>query len=376
MDPLNETSAPAQRPRVLIVDDEANLPIFLKDFLEECGFDVSMAVTGKSALRVALENPPDAIVLDVDLPDTDGYTLCRAMRRTSTLRTVPIVMLTALSDKRNEIAGLRAGADDYLTKPIDTERLQARLENALSRNIRELDANPLTHLPGNTSILQEMERRLQKKEPFAVIYSDLNNFKAFNDRYGFLRGDQAIKVAAQCIVFSVEGRAAQSMVMTGNWFIGHVGGDDFVVILPAEKAEDVSREIIKRFDAAVPDLYDPEDKARGYILGKTRQGEPARFPFVGIALAIVSNGDRRFSHPGEISSMASELKSYAKSFGKSAFVMDRRDRTAEKTSEGPDQRPPSSESQKASPSAILPPDIFSELGFSPEGTPSPGKGPL
>jgi DNA-binding response OmpR family regulator len=94
-----------------------------------------------------LENPPDAIILDVDLPDTDGYTLCRAMRRTSTLRTVPIVMLTALSDKRNEIAGLRAGADDYLTKPIDTERLQARLENALSRNIRELDANPLTHLP-------------------------------------------------------------------------------------------------------------------------------------------------------------------------------------------------------------------------------------
>jgi diguanylate cyclase (GGDEF)-like protein len=240
-----------------------------------------MAVTGKSALRVALESPPDAIILDVDLPDTDGYTLCRAMRRTSTLRTVPIVMLTALSDKRNEIAGLRAGADDYLTKPIDTERLQARLENALSRNIRELDANPLTHLPGNTSILQEMERRLRKQESFAVIYSDLNNFKAFNDRYGFLRGDQAIKLAAQCIVLSVEGRAAQSVVMTGNWFIGHVGGDDFVVILPAEKAEDVSREIIKRFDAAIPALYDPEDRDRGYIEGKSRQGEPAHFPFVG-----------------------------------------------------------------------------------------------
>lgn len=374
MDPLDDTPPPAQRPRVLIVDDEANLPIFLKDFLEECGFDVSMAVTGKSALRVALENPPDAIILDVDLPDTDGYTLCRAMRRTSTLRTVPIVMLTALSDKRNEIAGLRAGADDYLTKPIDTERLQARLENALSRNIRELDANPLTHLPGNTSILQEMERRLRKQEPFAVIYSDLNNFKAFNDRYGFLRGDQAIKLAAQCIVFSVEGRAAQSMVMTGNWFIGHVGGDDFVVILPAEKAEDVSREIIKRFDAAVPDLYDPEDKARGYIFGKTRQGEPAQFPFVGIALAIVSNGDRRFSHPGEISSMASELKSYAKSFGKSAFVMDRRDRVIPKEPAAGELKILPSDKKKAEESMSLPPDIFSELGFLPEGPHPQGKG--
>lgn len=372
MDPQDDSSLPAQRPRVLIVDDEANLPIFLKDFLEECGFDVSMAVTGKSALRVALENPPDAIILDVDLPDTDGYTLCRAMRRTSTLRTVPIVMLTALSDKRNEIAGLRAGADDYLTKPIDTERLQARLENALSRNIRELDANPLTHLPGNTSILQEMERRLRKQEAFAVIYSDLNNFKAFNDRYGFLRGDQAIKLAAQCIVLSVEGRAAQSVVMTGNWFIGHVGGDDFVVILPAEKAEDVSREIIKRFDAAVPALYDPDDKARGYIQGKTRQGEPAQFPFVGIALAIVSNGDRRFSHPGEISSMASELKSYAKSFGKSAFVMDRRDPLPVKGAAEPPSAPATPIKDKREESAVLPPDIFSELGFSPDSPPSRG----
>ncbi|MBK8574299.1 MAG: response regulator [Elusimicrobia bacterium] len=355
------------------MDDEANLPIFLKDFLEECGFDVSMAVTGKSALRVALENPPDAIILDVDLPDTDGYTLCRTMRRTSTLRTVPIVMLTALSDKRNEIAGLRAGADDYLTKPIDTERLQARLENALSRNIRELDANPLTHLPGNTSILQEMERRLRKQEAFAVIYSDLNNFKAFNDRYGFLRGDQAIKLAAQCIVFSVEGRAAQSMLMSGNWFIGHVGGDDFVVILPAEKAEDVSREIIKRFDAAVPDLYDPEDRARGFIQGKTRQGEPAQFPFVGIALAIVSNGGLRFSHPGEISSMASELKSYAKSFGKSAFVTDRRDRMALKEETDSAQSSAPSLHEKPGENAEMPPDIFSELGFLPE-PPRPKEG--
>lgn len=368
MDAATDPTSTSPRPRVLIVDDEANLPIFLKDFLEECGFDVSMAVTGKSALRVALENPPDAIILDVDLPDTDGYTLCRAMRRTSTLRTVPIVMLTALSDKRNEIAGLRAGADDYLTKPIDTERLQARLENALSRNIRELDANPLTHLPGNTSILQEMERRLRKQEAFAVIYSDLNNFKAFNDRYGFLRGDQAIKLAAQSIVLSVEGRAAQSVVMTGNWFIGHVGGDDFVVILPAEKAEDVSREIIKRFDAAIPSLYDPEDRNRGYIEGKTRQGEPAHFPFVGIALAIVSNRDRRFTHPGEISSMAMELKSYAKSFGKSAFVMDRRDHPPEKAASPSGETPPAREGD-----LFIPPDIFSELGFSPDDFPK-GKG--
>ncbi|HND63236.1 MAG TPA: response regulator, partial [Elusimicrobiota bacterium] len=231
-------NGPARKPRILVIDDEANLPIFLKDFLEESGFEVSMCYTGKTAMRTALENPPDAIILDVDLPDIDGYSLCRSMRRTSTLRTVPIVMLTALADQRNEIAGLKAGADDYLTKPIDTERLLARLNNAISRNIRELDANPLTHLPGNTSIIQEMERQLHQQNPFAVIYADLNNFKAFNDRYGFLRGDQAIKLAAQCLVLSVEKGASLSAGLVGSWFIGHVGGDDFIVILPADQAED------------------------------------------------------------------------------------------------------------------------------------------
>ncbi len=329
------STGPGPRPRILVIDDEANLPEFLKDFLEENGFEVSMAYNGKSALRASLENPPDAIILDVDLPDTDGYSLCRSMRRTSTLRTVPIVMLTALADKRNEIAGLRAGADDYLTKPIDTERLLARLENALSRNLRELDANPLTHLPGNTSILQEMERRLNNQDPFAVVYADLNNFKAFNDRYGFLRGDQAIKLAAQCIVMAVEGRAARSNSVIGQWFVGHVGGDDFIVILPATHAEEACQEIIQRFDGAVPNLYDEEDRRNGYINGKDRKGEAQRFPFVGVALVIVSNGDKRYTHPGEISSTASELKSYAKSFQKSTYVMDRRSGPAEPAATSP-----------------------------------------
>jgi diguanylate cyclase (GGDEF)-like protein len=327
-------NGPARKPRILVIDDEANLPIFLKDFLEESGFEVSMCYTGKTAMRTALENPPDAIILDVDLPDIDGYSLCRSMRRTSTLRTVPIVMLTALADQRNEIAGLKAGADDYLTKPIDTERLLARLNNAISRNIRELDANPLTHLPGNTSIIQEIERQLHQQNPFAVIYADLNNFKAFNDRYGFLRGDQAIKLAAQCLVLSAEKGASLSSGMVGSWFIGHVGGDDFIIVLPADQAEDTCKEIISKFDSQVPNLYDEEDRQRGFILGKNRQGQPLQYPFIGMALVIVSNGDKRFTHPGEISSMASELKSFAKSFGKSAYVLDRRRNTAD-VLEGP-----------------------------------------
>ncbi|MBI4395824.1 MAG: response regulator, partial [Elusimicrobia bacterium] len=306
-------------PCVLVVDDEVNIAHFVKDFLEENGFSVMMAHTGKDGMAAAVEGKPDVILLDVELPDTDGYTLCRSMRQKLFLRNKPILMLTALNDSKNELAGLRAGADDYLTKPIDTARLLARLNTAIHRNIRELDANPLTHLPGNTSIVQEIERLIESESPYAVIYADLNNFKAFNDRYGFLRGDQAIKLSAQCLATSVESAAGD-----GPSFVGHVGGDDFVCIVPADQAETVCRDIIKRFDEMIPNLYDEPDRRAGCIEGKTRQGQPLRFPLMGVALVIVSSRDRDFTHPGEISSLASELKTYAKSFGKSIYVMDRR----------------------------------------------------
>jgi diguanylate cyclase (GGDEF)-like protein len=305
-------------PLILVVDDEVNIAHFVQDFLEDNGFRTHVVFSGREGLKAALEVSPDAILLDVDLPDLSGYEVCRLIRQKSSLRNKPVLMLTALSSAGNELAGLKAGADDYLTKPIDTARLLARLNAAIHRNIRELDANPLIHLPGNTSIVQEIERRLSTKEPFAVVYADLNNFKAFNDRYGFLRGDQVIKLAAQCMTGVAEAGGDTSS------FIGHVGGDDFVAVVRAEKAEPLCREVIAKFDALLPDLYDEADRALGYIEGKTRQGQEVRFPFVGISLAVVTTLVRDFSHPAEISALASELKAWAKSHGKSAYVVDRR----------------------------------------------------
>lgn len=308
-----------------MVDDEVNIAQFVKDFLEENGFTVITASTGREGLKAALERLPDVILLDVDLPDVDGYSVCRQMRQKLSLRNKPILMLTALNDQQNEIIGLRAGADDYLTKPIDTRRLLARLNSAIHRNIRELDANPLTHLPGNSSILQEIERLIAARTPFAVVYADLNDFKAFNDRYGFLRGDQAIKLAAQCLIGGLEARSAE-----GPAFVGHVGGDDFVAVLPPERAEPFCQDVIARFDELMPNLYDEADRRRGSIEVKNRQGQVTQTPLTGIALVIVSSEGHDFQHPGEISSLASELKSWAKSFGHSAFVSDRRKSAGEK----------------------------------------------
>jgi DNA-binding response OmpR family regulator len=306
-------------PLVLVVDDEVSIAHFLRDFLEDHGFTVVMAHTGKEGVAMALETSPDAVLLDVDLPDMQGYDVCRLMRQKTSLRTKPILMLTSLSDQRHELEGLKAGADDYLGKPIDTARLVARLNAAIHRNIRELDANPLTHLPGNASISQEMERRLAAAEAFAVIYGDLNNFKAYNDRYGFLRGDQVLKFASQSLLNALEAQGGET-----SGFLGHVGGDDFVAILPPDRAEPFCKDVIARFDAGIPVLYDEPDRAAGHIQGKTRQGQEVRFPFVGIALAVVDCRPRRFAHPAEVSALAGELKSWAKSFGKSAWVMDRR----------------------------------------------------
>ncbi len=303
----------------MIIDDEVNIAHFVGDFLEENGFVVGMVHTGREGLKAAMEQFPDVILLDVDLPDINGYAVCSAMRQKNALRNKPILMLTSLNDQQNELAGLKAGADDYLTKPINTSRLLARINTAIHRNIRELDANPLTHLPGNASIFQEIERRLKNNAAFSVIYADLNDFKAFNDVYGFFRGDQAIKLAAQCITFCVE-----SHVKQGLSFVGHVGGDDFVAVVHADEAEAVCKDIIARFDSMIPQLYDEKDQQRGYIEGKSRQGQSVRYSFVSIALVIVNSTERKFQHPGEISSLSSELKTWAKSFGKSAYVTDRR----------------------------------------------------
>lgn len=313
-------------PTVLVVDDEPAVADFLKDYLEDNGFAVMLAPNGKAGMALALEKSPDVILLDVELPDTDGYALCRSMRQKTMLRNKPILMLTVKSDQRNELMGLKAGADDYLTKPVNTARLLARLNAAIHRNIRELDASPLTHLPGNTSIAQELEKLLAGGELFAVMYADLNNFKAFNDRYGFMRGDQAIKLAAQCIVSGVE-QLGNGATPT---FVGHVGGDDFVAVVPAAKAEPTARRILTAFDAKIPSLYDEEDRQKGYILMKNRQGQPVETPVMSLSLVIVRSDDRVFQHPGEISALASELKNWAKSYGKSVYVTNRRKTSEDK----------------------------------------------
>jgi len=305
-------------PKILVIDDEVNIASFIKDFLEEEGFHVITAHTGKDGLEKASQELPNVILLDVQLPDMNGYTVCEGLRKHIHLRNTPIVMLTARTGQHDELVGLKAGADDYLTKPINTARLLARINAVILRNIRELDANPLTHLPGNSSIAQEIEDRIRGNKPYAIIYMDLNNFKAFNDKYGFIRGDEAIKLTAKIIT------AAFDQNKHPEEFVGHIGGDDFVCTAAPERAKEICEDIISNFDKSIPTLYDEAARKQGYVIAKNRQGETTKLPLMGISIVVVTNKNRSFSHPGEISTVASELKSWAKSHQKSIYVTDRR----------------------------------------------------
>ncbi len=181
-----------------------------------------------------------------------------------------------------------------------------------------LDASPLTRLPGGIAIENVLKKRLESGQPIAFCVLDLDNFKAFNDRYGYANGSEVLKESARIIESAVKTKG------TADDFIGHVGGDDFVVITTPDHMREVAAEIINQFDARIPAFYEPEDQKRGYIMGKTRQGVEMQFPLMTISIAIVTNGLRKLTDPLEASEIAAELKEYAKTIPRSIFVVDKR----------------------------------------------------
>ncbi len=307
-----------EQKKILVVDDDEGIRESIKDFLEEKGYNVLPASDGMKGVELAIKEAPHLILLDVGLPEMNGYDVCRKIREVQALRHTPIIMLTAHTLDKDELSGFQAGADDYLPKPFKPARLLARIETAIDRNMRELDANSLTHMPGNRNIVDEIQNRILSHGDFAVIYMDLNNFKAFNDRYGFMRGDEAIKLTSEILVECFTSQNGRRM------FIGHVGGDDFVGVVDTNDVDSLCRKIIERFDAAIPKLYDEEDRKRGFISSVDRKGNMVELPLMGLAIAVVTNKQKTFRHPGEIAFVAGDLKKWAKTKSQSSYVIDRR----------------------------------------------------
>ncbi|MBI5301645.1 MAG: response regulator [Chloroflexi bacterium] len=305
--------------KILVVDDDRLIRHVISHFLET-DYLVMQASSGLEGLALAQNHTPDLILLDVMLPGMDGYEVCRRLRGLSGTTNTPVIMLTALDQVDAKIRGLNAGADDYLTKPFNLDELKSRVQAHLRRSARDLSASPLTFLPGNPVIEQTLAARLASHTPFAILYIDLNHFKPFNDEYGWLKGDAVIKLLAKVIQNAVASQGS------ADDFVGHVGGDDFVTITTPARASHIAQQIITLFDSAMPEHYDAETRKRGYIESKDRVGLPTRFPITSVAIAIITNEQRRLEHPAQVAALAAEVKRVVKSHPGSHFAFDRRGR--------------------------------------------------
>jgi diguanylate cyclase (GGDEF)-like protein len=303
---------------VLVVDDDPDVARFVEVNLRSAGYEVTVASDGEEALERAVELRPDLVLLDVMMPKLDGFEVAQRLRRDSRTSSSSIIMLTAKALSSDKVLGLSSGADDYIIKPFDPVELLARVKGTL-RRAREMRAlSPLTGLPGNIRVQEEIRRRVAEDQPFALLYADLDHFKAYNDHYGFLRGDKAIQVLARLAT-----EAVHEMVGPEG-FVGHVGGDDFIVILPPEPAEQVAGMLCKRFEEQVPMLYDAEDRERGTIEVQDRQGNLRNFPLLTISIGVATTLSRRFAHFGEAVSVATEMKQSATRQVGSGYAVDRR----------------------------------------------------
>jgi diguanylate cyclase (GGDEF)-like protein len=313
-----DLAEPSGGESLLVVDDDPFIARLLEIELKAAGYDVRVASDGVQALEVAQQRCPDLVLADVMMPNMDGFELTRRLRQDPRTAAVSIIMLTARGLSADKLEGFAIGADDYIVKPFDTPELLARIRGVLRRSRDMRAQSPLTGLPGNVRIEEEIEGRLQQQIPFAILYADLDHFKAFNDHYGFLRGDEAIQATARMIESTTDDMGL------GQGFVGHVGGDDFVVVVPPEVAAEVAQVIVERFDEMAPDLYDPEDRTRGFIEVVDRRGELQRFPSVSISIGVASTDKREFQHYAEAVAVATEMKQFTKSSNGSSWAMDRR----------------------------------------------------
>lgn len=306
------------RQKILVIDDTVLMQRMISDILQTEDFNVIIAQNGEEGIIKVAQEKPDLVILDVILPGIDGFEVCKRLREDDSNNLMPIIMLTSQDDEEDKLQGLELGADDYIIKPFNPRELLSRVRNTLKRIGRNRLANPLTGLQGNLDIQSEVTRRLAKEEVFSVIYADIDNFKEYNDIYGFASGDNAIKLTSDIITNSVQTYG------TPDDFIGHVGGDDFVILTVPECVDKICTGIVEDFDRRIISMYTEKDRDNGYIETEDRRGRINRYPIMTISMAVVSNKYRYFENHIRVAEVSAEVKRIAKSIPGSVYIKDRR----------------------------------------------------
>ena len=267
---------------------------------------------------IILRGHPCVLVVDADHSGPRAMELVRSLKSDPFTAIVPALVLAGKHDPGHIQSWFAAGADEILTGIFPPPEQRARLDAMLVRTQRDVSVHPSTRMPGTPEIDREIRRRLEDSQEFAVCYADLDHFKEYNDRYSYYDGDRVIYIVSRVLHDVVKG------LLGARSFVGHIGGDDFIFIIPAPDISLVCTEILTVFDTLVPFQYNEQDRRAGYFFGKDRRGQLHRVPLMTLSIGIVTNRNRTFAHPAEVSELATEMKSYAKTQAGSVFVVDRR----------------------------------------------------
>jgi diguanylate cyclase (GGDEF)-like protein len=305
---------------ILVVDDDPDITRFIELNLRDAGYEVAVARDGQEALEKVAELEPALLVLDVMMPRVDGFEVVREIRRSARRGSTCIIMLTAQGMPEQRLRGLSLGVDDYIVKPFDPAVLLAKVRGTLLRAREMRNVSPLTGLPGSVLLEQEVKRMIDDGAGFALLYCDLDNFKPFNDKKGWDLGNRVIEATAQTI------QDAVVTVAGSDGFVGHIGGDDFVAVVPPEVAEEVAKWICSNFDERIREFYSFEEQENGWVELEDRGGHARRFSFVSVSIGVATTDVRPFGHYGETASAASEMKQFAKAQSGSSYAVDRRAR--------------------------------------------------
>lgn len=308
--------------RVLVIEDDLLIQQVLRFQLEAAGYSVRTADNGALGLELIEAEPPDLVLTDLMMPVMDGHEVCRRLRQDFRTAQIPVILLTAKAESTDKVMAFDLGANDYLVKPHNREEMLLRVRNLLNWSRIQREANPLTGLPGNLAIEKEVLKRLDSREPFVFLYIDADNFKAYNDYYGYQRGDDAIRLMARIISDVVNKHG------TPTDFVGHVGGDDFVAITQPDRLTYVGAELTARFDREIAPIYRPEDRKHGYIRVLNRRGVEEEFPLMSLTVAAIPSSRYHITHLAQLNDLASELKQYGKTQQGSIVVSERRNDAA------------------------------------------------
>ena len=303
---------------IYIIDDNNELENKLNESFKRESDEYKFRTINTNELEVALRNIPALIIIDEDNTDIRIVEFCKSIRANEDNSITPIIVVSSNTDSEHIIEVLKTDVEYYIKKPIEDEYIYYTIRNLVSLLSRNRRISPLTGLPGNVQIQTEMKKRLLNKETFAIMYFDLDNFKAYNDVYGFANGDEIIKFTARTITKHVH------QIPEGNTFIGHIGGDDFVAIISKTDYDKVCQDIILEFDKYAVDFYNEIDVERGYVEVANRRGIIEQFPLTTISIAVLEVDSKIYKTTLEIGEVAGQIKHQAKSVLGSTYIINRR----------------------------------------------------